>query len=113
MIWPRASLAIGETHDLIADNTLSAIFLHQRTLFDDFVNTVVSKPTDVDALLGYNIIEQFELGITAIHHIEPIGLNRTRQHRPFVMLTATIRRDVDPRRDITINFEMCVKSPLD
>ena len=66
MIWPRASLAIGETHDLIADNTLSPIFLRQRTLLDDFVNTVVPQPTDVAALFSHDIIEQFELGITAI-----------------------------------------------
>ena len=113
MIRSRIRFAsLADPDDLIAEDASGSVRVGQRPFFNDLIRAVVSQAADVTAVGLDDVIEQRELGIAAVHHVQPIGLDRPFQYRAFVMFAAAVRGDVDPRRHVTIDFEMRVQPPL-
>ena len=111
MVGAGVGLAV-EPHDLIAEHAGRAIGGSQLALFEHFVHAVVAQPADVTAVGRDDAIEQRELGVAAIHHVQPVGLDGPFEHRPLVMFAAAVGGHVDPRRHVAVDFEMGVQPPL-
>ena len=99
---------LPKRHQLIAQH----IDLERRggefSLLDHFVTAVVAQAAHIATLLGYDRVEQAELCIAAIHHIQAIGLDRAFCLRALIVLAATVGSDIYTRRHMAIDFEMCV-----
>ena len=81
MVGLGISLAAFEFHDLVADHPGLSIRLGEGTFFQHLGGAVVTQPANVAAVGVDNAIEQREFGVTTIHHIEPVGLDRPLQDR--------------------------------
>ena len=89
-----------------------AIGVRQRPFFGNLVNAVITQAADIAAAVFHDGVEQLELGITAVHDIQPVAFQHPFEHRAFVMLAARVGRDVDAVGHVFRDVEMRVQTPL-
>ena len=64
---------IAKRDDLVGQNVLGAIGVGECSFFDHVINAVITQSADVARLDRRDIVEQQELCVTTIHHIEAVG----------------------------------------
>ena len=67
--------ALAMSDDLIAQDARGTVGLREFACFNDLVGAVVAESTDIAAVGEYDFVEESELRISTIYHVETIGLN--------------------------------------
>jgi hypothetical protein len=65
--------AVGERHQLVAQDTCRAIGVRQRSRFQNLGRTVIPHAANLAAVHRVDFVEQRELGIATIHHVQTVG----------------------------------------
>jgi hypothetical protein len=108
----RVLAGFAKLHDLIAQYICLDGSFGQRPLLNHFLSRIVAKPTNVAALRLYDRVEERELGIAAVHHIQAVFLNGSFSDGSLVVVATTVGSHVDASWHVAINFKMRVQSPL-
>jgi hypothetical protein len=105
-------LAVGEMHELITQDTGGAGLVRQGPVFQDLRRAIVPQAADVAAVRFHDAVEQRELGVAPIHHVQPVGLERPSQDGQFVVLPSAVGGHVDARGDEAVHDVELAANPI-
>jgi hypothetical protein len=84
----------------------------QRAFFQHGPGAVVANTAHITALGGHDLIEQVELGVAAVHDVEPVRCDGAFQDGSFIRVAARTAGDIDADGHVAVHFEMRVEPPF-
>ena len=97
--WMIDAGIFGKLHDFIADDFVELRVVVAVILFHYRPHTVVTQAADVAALGVDDLIEQRELRIATIGHIQSVWLDKACQHSTFIVLATAVGSHINASRN--------------